>query len=180
MDNNKGIAWLNIEVASKEGSKGLSFQGVPCMTDYEAQENVSEVAICHFIAQMNILVNDLSYAAFRETFKQLHHYMSWTQLVQSRHETLRAQSDTLLSSHKSLLDRLGSICATHGDILALAPCLDDEKAIYTGPYSRYERLVQKLFRIVQEYTPSGNLEWYACLPFCATFSWMLLLFGMVR
>lgn len=40
MDNNKMMAWLNIEVPSKEGNKGMvqieTFQDVPCTTDCEA------------------------------------------------------------------------------------------------------------------------------------------------
>jgi hypothetical protein len=32
-----------------------TFQGISCMTDYEAQENVSEINIAQFISHKNIV-----------------------------------------------------------------------------------------------------------------------------
>jgi len=82
VDTKKTMAWLSIEIRSEPGSKGLSevqtFHSAPCMTEYEAQESVSEQAICYFIARLNICINDLTYPSFKETYKQLNHFMSWS------------------------------------------------------------------------------------------------------
>ena len=82
VDTKKTMAWLSIEIHSKPGSKGLpevqTFHNVPCMTEYEVQESVSEQAICYFIARLNICINDLTYPSFKETYKQLNHFMSWS------------------------------------------------------------------------------------------------------
>ena len=160
------MAWLSIELPSQPGSKGLpevqTFHSIPCMTEYKAQESVSEQAICYFIARLNICINDLTYPAFKETYRQLNHFMSWSQLVQTRYDMLRVQTDDLLKSHKKLLDRLGSICSSYGDILSLATPLTSIRAEPSpGPDPRYVQLVEQLFSLVLEgtpmYIPSGSL-----------------------
>jgi hypothetical protein len=107
VDSKKTMVWLTIEIRSKPGSKGLpevqTFRSVPCMTEYEVQESVSEQAICYFIARMNICINDLTYLAFKETYKQLNHFMSWSQLVQTGYDILHVQTNNLLKSHKNCL-----------------------------------------------------------------------------
>ena len=75
---------------------------------------------------------------------------------------LRVQTDNLLKSHKKLLDRLGSICSSYGDILLLAAPLTSIGAEpYPGPDPRYVQLVEQLFSLVLEgtpmYIPSGSL-----------------------
>jgi hypothetical protein len=68
VDSKKMMPWLNIEIRSNTGNKGLpevqTFQSLPFMIEYEAQESISEQAICYFIARMNICINDLTYSAF--------------------------------------------------------------------------------------------------------------------
>ena len=41
-----------------------AFHGSPCLSDYDAEENVSEMAISHLISQKNVHVDDVNYAAF--------------------------------------------------------------------------------------------------------------------
>jgi hypothetical protein len=133
----------------------VKVDSLPCMTEYEAQESVSEQAICYFIAKMNICINDLTYPAFKETYKRLNHYMSWSQLVETRYDMLRVQMDNLLKSHKDLLDRLGSICSSYGDILSLAtPPASIGAEPSPGPDLRYIQLVEQLFSLVLENTPT--------------------------
>ena len=46
MENSKRMAWLSVEIPSKDGTRGTvleNFRGVPCRTGYEAEENVSEL-----------------------------------------------------------------------------------------------------------------------------------------
>ena len=62
---------------------------------------------------------------------------------------LRVQMDSLLKSHKKLLDRLGSICSSYGDILLAAPV--------TRPNPRYVQLVEQLCSLVLENTPTYSL-----------------------
>jgi len=52
LDQNRRIAWLAIEIPPQNSSEGViseSFHGSPCMSDYDAEENVSEVAITYFM-----------------------------------------------------------------------------------------------------------------------------------
>jgi hypothetical protein len=72
------------------------------MTNYEAQENVSEMAIAHFVTKMNVTINDVNHAPFVETHRQLHHYMSLSMVLQIRHETLRIEKNRLFSAHMEL------------------------------------------------------------------------------
>ena len=142
------------------------FQGIPCITEYEAQENVSEMAISHFVSKMNVTINDVNHAPFLETYRQLHHYMCWSMILQMKHETLRIEKNRLFSAHMELLKRLSSICIRYGDILPFASCasppqptcISMEPVIYTGskpPKTRHELLACELFNIVQENTPNG-------------------------
>jgi hypothetical protein len=162
VDSKRTMAWLSIEIRSKPGSKGLPevqhFQSLPCMTEYEAQESASEQAICYFIARLNICINDLTYPALKETCNQLNHFMSWSQFVQTRYDMLRVQMDNMFRSHKKLLDRLGSICSANSDILSLATSLTSiGSEPLPGPDPRYIQLVEQLFTVVLENTPTYNL-----------------------
>jgi hypothetical protein len=68
---------------------------------------------------------------------------------------LRVQTNNLLKSHKNLLDRLGSICSSYGDILALAtPSASIGAEPSPRPDPRYIQLVEQLFSLVLEYTPT--------------------------
>jgi len=165
LDNKKTLAWLSIEIRSKAGSKGLpevqTFESVPFTSLYEAEESVAEQAICYFIGRMNICINDLTYSAFKETYKQLDHFMSWSQLVETNYDTLRIQTDNLFKSRKELLDRLGSICSSYSDILSSATPLTSIGAEpVAGPDPRYIQLVEQLFSLVLEniptYIPTGS------------------------
>lgn len=60
-----------------------TFHGNPCRTDYEVEENVSEIAIGHLITQLNINVNDMNYGALLETYMHLHYYVSWSRFFTS-------------------------------------------------------------------------------------------------
>ena len=110
---------------------------------------------------MNICINDLTYSAFKETYKQLDHFMSWSQLVETKYDTLRIQTDNLFKSRKELLDRLGSICSSYSDILSSATPLTSIGAEpVAGPDPRYIQLVEQLFSLVLEniptYIPTGS------------------------
>jgi len=88
--------------------------------------------------------------------------MSWSQLVQTRYDMLRVQTNNLLKSHKKLLDRLGSIYSSYGDILSLAdPLTSIGVEPSPGLDPRYVQLVEQLFSLVLEntptYIPSGSL-----------------------
>ena len=143
------------------------FQGIPCITEYEAQENVSEMAISHFVSKMNVTINDVNHAPFLETYRQLHHYMSWSMILQMKHETLHIEKNRLFSAHMELLKRLSSICIRYGDILPLVPCASPPQPaskpmepviLYTGlkpPKTLHELLACELFNIVQENTANG-------------------------
>lgn len=170
MDKSKRVAFLTVEIPPKEGKNLMeveSFQSIPCMTDYEAEENVSEFAIAHFISHNNVTINDLNYGLFVETFRQLHHCMSWSQLLQISHENLRIEKSILLNAHMELLRRLSSICVSYSDILPLASCAIEpqpagvcmEPIIYTGskpPVTRHELFAWELFNILQRNSPDGN------------------------
>ena len=75
MENSKRIAWLSVEIPSKDGTRGMvglqNFRGVPCMTDYEAEVNVSKLAIFHLMSRLNIWVKDISYDPLIETSRHL-------------------------------------------------------------------------------------------------------------
>jgi len=74
MENSKRMAWLSVEIPSKDGTRGTvleNFRGVPCRTGYEAEENVSELAIFHLMSRLNILVKDISYDPLIETSRHL-------------------------------------------------------------------------------------------------------------
>ncbi|CAL5074949.1 unnamed protein product [Urochloa decumbens] len=171
LSESKWVAWVTVEIPPKEGEGAVeveAFQGIPCMTDYEAQENVSEIAIAHFISQMNINVNDVNYVSFLETYRQWHHCMSWSQVLQIKYETMRIEKSRLFNAHVELLKRLSSICVRHNDILPLASCdplpqsasICTEQVMYTGskpPVTRHELLARELFNILQENTPNGSL-----------------------
>ena len=84
MENSKRMAWLSVEIPSKDGTRGTvleNFRGVPCRTGYEAEENVSELAIFHLMSRLNIWVKDISYDPLLETSRHLHYYMYWYVLV---------------------------------------------------------------------------------------------------
>jgi hypothetical protein len=130
------------------------------MSEYEAQENVSEQAICYFIARMNICVNDLSYPALRETYKQMSQFKSLSEIFQTRYDTLRAETNDLLKRHKNILDRLGSICSAYGDILSLAAPLTSiiaDLPAVTGVDPRFVQLVEQLFSLVMDNIPTYNI-----------------------
>ena len=94
LDQSRRIAWLTIEIPAQNSTKGVTtecFHGSPCMCDYDAEENVSEVAIAHFISQKNIHVNDVNYAAFHEIYSQLRHYISWCHILHTRFQLLRME-----------------------------------------------------------------------------------------
>lgn len=170
LDNTRRVDWLTVETPPKEGTKGLveveSFHSVPCMTDYEAEENVSELAIGHFVSQMSICVNNINYAPLLETCRQLSYSMCWAQVIQARCETLRLERDGLLNAYMDLLNRLSSICVSYSDILPLASWRPInasstyiEPILYTGArptQTRLELLAKELFNILQENTPDGN------------------------
>ncbi|KAL6639137.1 hypothetical protein ACP70R_022867 [Stipagrostis hirtigluma subsp. patula] len=116
---------------------------------------------------MNIHVNDVNYGAFMETYRQLHHHVSWSQMFQIRYQLLHIQKNGLFNAHKNLLKKLNLICASYGDILPLAPCAPTthppsmyvEPLMYTGarpPETRLEQLAQELYNIMQEHTPNGE------------------------
>lgn len=72
LDKIKSVAWLTIEVPPIKGKGGVeveSFQSIHCMIDNEAEENVSEFAIAHFISNMNVSVNDVNHASIMETYR---------------------------------------------------------------------------------------------------------------
>ncbi|CAL5007314.1 unnamed protein product [Urochloa decumbens] len=171
LDKTKRVAWLTVEFPPKEGTTGAveveAFQGIACATDYEAEENVSEIAISHFISQLNIHINDVNYPCFLEAYRQLHHSLSWSQILHIKYQMLRIEKNGLFNAHRDLLKRLSSICASYGDILPLAPCapmthppsIYVEPVMYTGakpPETRHEQLARELFNIIQENTPNGN------------------------
>ena len=58
-----------------------NFRGVPCMNDYEAEENVSELAIFHLMSHLNIWVKDICYDPLIEIGRHLHYYMNWSQFL---------------------------------------------------------------------------------------------------
>lgn len=140
MEDSKRVAWLSIEIPSRNGTRGKvleNFRGAPCTTAYEAEENVSELAILHLMSLLNIWVRDISYNPLIETSRQLHYYMSWSQYLQNAYRELSAEKDALFNAHKALLERLGSICARYSDVLLQGPSaaaisVQSQPAMYTG------------------------------------------------
>jgi hypothetical protein len=137
------------------------------MSDYDAEENVSEIAITDFMSQRSIQVNDVNYGAFRETYTQLQRCISWSHLLQTRYNLLHIEKNGLFTAHMNLLKTISLICASSGDILPLAPLSPTmqppnsyiEHVIYIGPNppeTRHEELSRELFNVLQEYTPMGN------------------------
>jgi hypothetical protein len=63
------------------------------MTDYEAEENVSELAIFHLMSCLNIWVKDISYDLLIETSRHLHYYMYWSQFLQTTYQELSAEKE---------------------------------------------------------------------------------------
>ena len=82
--SDKKVAWLTVEIPPR-GGEGVveveGFQGIPCITEYEALENVSEMAISHILSKMNVTINDVNHVPFLETYRQLHNYMSWSMIL---------------------------------------------------------------------------------------------------
>jgi len=68
VEQTRRIAWLTIEFPPQNSYEGLptteAFHGSPCLSDYDAEENVAEMAISHLISQKNVHVDDVNYAAF--------------------------------------------------------------------------------------------------------------------
>jgi len=123
MENSKRMAWLSVEIPSKDGTRGTvleNFRGVPCRTGYEAEENVSELAIFHLMSHLNVWVKDICYDPLIEIGRQLHYYMNWSRFLQTTYQELSAEKDALFNAHKALLERLSSICARYSNILPLA------------------------------------------------------------
>jgi len=121
------------------------------MNDYEAEENVSELAIFHLMSHLNIWVKDISYDPLLETSRHLHYYMYWSQYLQTTYRELSAEKDALFNAHKALLERLSSICARYNDILpqassAAATSVQSQPVTYTGaeaPEIRYGELCSR-------------------------------------
>lgn len=167
LDQSRRIAWLTIEIPAQDRNEGVtteSFHGTPCASDYDAEENVSGVAIAHFISQKNIHVNDVNFVAFHQTYNKLRHYISWCHILNTRLQLLSMEKNQLLNAHVNLLKRLGLICATNGDILPLRPSTPTMhppashvgRVMYIGPdppETRYEELGRELFNVLQEYSP---------------------------
>jgi len=163
MENSKRMAWLSVEIPSKDGTRGTvleNFRGVPCRTGYEAEENVSELAIFHLMSRLNIWVKDISYDPLLETSRHLHYYMYWSQYLQTTYRELSAEKDALFNAHKALLERLSSICARYSDILpqassAAATSVQSQPVTYTGaeaPEIRYGELAHELISVLHENT----------------------------
>jgi hypothetical protein len=168
MEDCKRMAWLSIEVPSKNGTRGMvleNFRGAPCMTDYGAEENVCELAILHLMSRLNIWVKDISYDPLIETSRQLHYYMYWSQYLLTTYQELSAEKDALFNAHKSLLERLGSICVRYSDILPLASSaaatsIQSQPVTCTGaeaPELRYGGLARELTSVLQDNTIGVNL-----------------------
>ena len=168
MENSKRMAWLSVEIPSKDGTRGTvleNFRGVPCRTGYEAEENVSELAIFHLMSRLNIWVKDISYDSLLETSRHLHYYMYWSQYLQTTYRELSAEKDALFNAHKALLERLSSICARYSNILPLASSaavtsVQSQSVTYTGaeaPEIRYGGLARELINILQENTIGVSL-----------------------
>jgi len=163
MENSKRMAWLSVEIPSKDGTRGTvleNFRGVPCRTGYEAEENVSELAIFHLMSHLNIWVKDISYDPLIETGRHLHYYMNWSQFPQTTYQELSAEKDALFNAHKALLERLSSICARYSDILpqassAAATSVQSQPVTYTGAEAlemRYGELAHEPISVLQENT----------------------------
>ena len=168
MENSKRMVWLSVEIPSKDGTRGTvleNFRGVPCRTGYEAEENVSELAIFHLMSRFNIWVKDISYDPLLETSRHLHYYMYWSQYLQTTYRELSAEKDALFNAHKALLERLSSICARYSNILPLASSaavtsVQSQSVTYTGaeaPEIRYGGLARELINILQENTIGVSL-----------------------
>lgn len=141
-----------------------NFRGVPCTTVHEAEENVSELAICHLMSRFNIWVKDINYDPLIETGRNLHYYMYWSQFLQTTCQGLSAEKDALFIAHKALLVRLSSIYARYSDILPQASCVattsaQSQPATNAGadaPVIRYKELARELISIAQEDTLGVN------------------------
>lgn len=163
------LAWLQVEFPppNKTGRVIVEkFCGVPCLSDYDAEENVSEKAIYYCIIHMNIHVNDVNYVAFKETITSLVHYTDWVEVLHIRYQELFAEKTRLFDAHRDLLRQLSSICKSY-DILPLAPSappteppsLYAEPLMYTGPIppeKPLEKFAGELLNIIQDFMPNGN------------------------